>query len=251
MLTFALALAACSSMKVQTEYDRTADFKGYRTYAWILQQPGPEQAPEARDPRIRESVFRGVDQALASKGMTRVAPDQSPELLVAVHGWAVNRIDVQSYGYHYGATPYGFYPTMATPAVEVRQYRDGTLIIDLVISDHHMPELSGIDLLKLVRVRHPHVVRIIITADQDPDTAVRSINESEVYRFIRKPWNDSDLRTIMHFAFEVVRLEREKRRLLSMVRDERAARLLNGSPEDPVGIESELLLLAEDELHGS
>jgi DNA-binding NtrC family response regulator len=122
--------------------------------------------------------------------------------------------------------------------------------IDLVISDH-MPELSGIDLLKLVRVRHPHVVRIIITADKDPDTAVRSINESEVYRFIRKPWNDSDLRTIMHFAFEVVRLEGEKRRLLSMVRDERAARLLNGSPEDPVGIESELLLLAEDELHGS
>jgi len=36
-----------------------------------------------------------------------------------------------------------------------------------------------------------------------------------------------------------------------MVRDERAARLLNGSPEDPVGIESELLLLAEDELHRS
>ena len=45
--------------------------------------------------------------------------------------------------------------------------------IDLVISDHHMPELSGIDLLKLVRVRHPHVVRIIITAYQEPDTAVR------------------------------------------------------------------------------
>jgi len=49
------------------------------------------------------------------------------------------------------------------------------------------PSFSGIDLLKLVRVRHPHVVRIIITADKDPDTAVRSINESEVYRFIRKP----------------------------------------------------------------
>ena len=132
MLAFALALAACSSMKVQTEYDRNADFKGYRTYAWLLQQPGPEQPPEARDPRIREAVFRGVDQALASKGLTRVTPDQSPELLVAVHGWALNRIDVQTYGYHYAATPYGFYPTMATPAVEVRQYKDGTLIVDLV-----------------------------------------------------------------------------------------------------------------------
>ena len=131
-LAFALALAACSSMKVQTEYDRNADFKGYRSYAWLLQQPGPEQSPEARDPRIREAVFQGIDQALASKGLTRVTPDQSPELLVAVHGWAINRIDVQSYGYNYAATPYGFYPTMATPAVAVRQYRDGTLIIDLV-----------------------------------------------------------------------------------------------------------------------
>src|SRR3984893_7020650 len=54
--------------------------------------------------------------------------------------------------------------------------------IDLVIHDHHMPELSGIDLLKLVRVRHPHVVRITITADKDPDTAVRAINEREYYR---------------------------------------------------------------------
>jgi DNA-binding NtrC family response regulator len=116
--------------------------------------------------------------------------------------------------------------------------------VDLVISDHHMPQMSGIDLLKLVRVRHPHVVRIILTADEQPQTAVRSINESEVYRFIRKPWNESDLRTIMHFAFETIRLEREKRRLLSLVRDERAARLLEGSVEDPVGLER--LLVADD-----
>ena len=116
--------------------------------------------------------------------------------------------------------------------------------VELVITDHHMPEMCGIDLLKLVRVRHPHVVRIILTADEQPETAVRSINESEVYRFIRKPWNDSDLRTIMHFAFETIRLEREKRRLLSLVRDERAARLLEGSAEDPVGIER--LLVVDD-----
>ena len=40
--------------------------------------------------------------------------------------------------------------------------------IDLVISDHYMPEMSGIDLLKLVRVRHPHVVRILLTGDKRP-----------------------------------------------------------------------------------
>src|SRR5437762_11693265 len=47
---------------------------------------------------------------------------------------------------------------------------------DLVISDHHMPERPGIDLRKLVGVRHPHVVPISITADQVPDTAVRASN---------------------------------------------------------------------------
>ena len=122
--------------------------------------------------------------------------------------------------------------------------------IDLIISDHYMPEMSGIDLLKLVRVRHPHVVRIILTGDQDAELALRSINESEVYRFIRKPWNNSDLRTIMHFAFETIRLEREKRQLLAQVRDERLAVLRRGSPEDPAGLEREVMLLAEDELRG-
>src|SRR6266481_5659555 len=58
--------------------------------------------------------------------------------------------------------------------------------VDLILTDHHMPDLSGIDLLKLVRVRHPQVVRIILTADKEPEVPVRSINESEVYRFIQK-----------------------------------------------------------------
>ena len=132
-LALAVALAACSSVKVQTEYDKTTNFKGYKTYAWIPQEPGPEQAPAARDPRIREAVVRGIDDGLAAKGLTKAQPNQTPDLLVAVHGFAVNQIDVRTYGYAYGPSPYGYYPTLATPGgVDVRQYRAGTLIIDLV-----------------------------------------------------------------------------------------------------------------------
>ena len=132
-LALAVALTACSSVKVQTEYDKATNFKGYKSYAWILQEPGPEQAPTARDPRIREAVVRGIDDGLASKGLTRAGPNQSPDLLVNVYGFAVNQIDVRSYGYTYGPSPYGFYPTLATPGgVDVRQYRAGTLIIDLI-----------------------------------------------------------------------------------------------------------------------
>lgn len=132
ILALALAIAGCSSMKVQTEFNKATNFKSYRTYAWIRQPPGPEQAPAVRDPRIREAVIGGIDRGLASKGMTKVELEQNPDLLVAVHGWANSRIDVKSYGYAYGPTPYGMYPVLATPAVDVREYRDGTMIIDLV-----------------------------------------------------------------------------------------------------------------------
>src|SRR3954468_19023457 len=120
-MALAATLAACSSVKVQTEYDKTTNFRGYRTYAWLPRPPGPEQAPPARDPRIREAVLKGIDGGLQSKGLKKVEPEQSPELLVAVPGFATSRIDVQSYGYTYAATPYGFYPAMARPAVDVRE----------------------------------------------------------------------------------------------------------------------------------
>src|SRR5207237_5127694 len=114
--------------------------------------------------------------------------------------------------------------------------------IEVLISDQHMPEMSGIDLLKIIRVRHPKVVRIMLTADKDPEVPVRSINESEVYRFIRKPWNNSDLRTMVSFAFEIARLEQEKRHLVTVMRNQRAPK------DDPAEIESELVALAEEEI---
>src|SRR5438067_10220128 len=107
-----------------------------------------------------------------------------------------------------------------------------------------MPGLSGIEFLKLVRVRHPSVVRIMLTGDPNPETTLRSINESEVYRFIRKPWNNRDLRTIVYFAFEVARLQEENRQLIELGRKQRDVRRKLQS-DDPANIESELLLLAE------
>src|SRR6266852_1481428 len=113
-----------------------------------------------------------------------------------------------------------------------------------VISDQNMPGMSGIEFLKSVRDRHPHVLRMMLTADQNPDTVVRSINEGEVYRFIRKPWDNTSLRTMVHFAFEVILLEEENRQLLAIVRRQRA-QLRQVRPT--VDAEAEMIL-AEAEL---
>lgn len=114
--------------------------------------------------------------------------------------------------------------------------------VEVIISDQHMPGMSGVDLLKIVRVRHPRIVRIMLTGDSTPEVPVRSINESEVYRFVRKPWNNADLRTIVSLAFEIARLDQDKRHLMTLLRQQLA------SPDDPADIEAELLKLAEDEI---
>ncbi|HEY2031843.1 MAG TPA: response regulator [Myxococcales bacterium] len=102
--------------------------------------------------------------------------------------------------------------------------------IQLVISDYSMPQMTGVEFLKLVRARHPHVVRIMLTGDPNPDIIIRSINEGEVYRFIRKPWDNTMLRVTVYFAFETIVLEEENRRLLSALR--RQVNFLRGLEQD-------------------
>lgn len=90
--------------------------------------------------------------------------------------------------------------------------------IDLVVSDHLMPKLTGLEFLKLVHDRYPGVGRIMLTGHADMETAIKAINEGEIYRFLQKPWDDVEIKVILHLAFEQIELERENRRLLSAVR---------------------------------
>ena len=90
--------------------------------------------------------------------------------------------------------------------------------IKLVISDHNMPDMSGIEFFRLIRERHPHVCRIMLTGDPERETIIRAVNEGEVYRFLPKPWNNTTIRVTVYFAFEAIQLEEENRRLVKALR---------------------------------
>ena len=90
--------------------------------------------------------------------------------------------------------------------------------VQLVLSDHNMPGMTGVEFLKLVRERYPNILRIMLTGDPDPQTIIRSINEGEVYRFLKKPWDNTLLRVTVYFAFESIQLEEENRRLIAALR---------------------------------
>jgi signal transduction histidine kinase len=73
---------------------------------------------------------------------------------------------------------------------------------DMVISDQRMPEITGVELLKAVRERHPYTVRVIISAYSDARAILQAINEGEVYRFILKPWEPEDVLNVVRQGLE-------------------------------------------------
>jgi two-component system, probable response regulator PhcQ len=106
------------------------------------------------------------------------------------------------------------------PAEALAILRQGP--VDVVVSDHLMPNMSGLDFLKEVRALHPDVVRIMLTGHAEVATAMEAINEGEIYRFLTKPWDDAELKVALHLAFDKVALERSNRQLQAAVQHQRA-----------------------------
>lgn len=89
---------------------------------------------------------------------------------------------------------------------------------EVVLSDHLMPEMTGLEFLKIVRNRAPDTCRIMLTGHAEMQTAIDAINHGEIYRFLLKPWDDVELSVALNLGLERLDLERENRRLAAMVR---------------------------------
>ena len=110
----ALLAAGCASAKVTTDWDRGANFGAYNTYAWMeTPQMQALQRNSLFDKRLRSSVERQLD----AKGFRKT--DGDADLLLVYHAGMRDKLDVQQSGY-FGRN------------VSVRQYQQGTLVVDLV-----------------------------------------------------------------------------------------------------------------------
>ncbi len=83
--------------------------------------------------------------------------------------------------------------------------------IDIIISDHLMPQMTGLEFFTLVSRLHAHVVRIVLTGQADVDMAIRAINEGHVHRFLTKPWEDDELKHILRETARELSIKRHQR----------------------------------------
>ena len=96
--------------------------------------------------------------------------------------------------------------------------------VDCLLVDQRMPEMSGIELLEVVKDRWPDVVRIVLTGYTYADDIIAAINKGQVYKFVTKPWERKDLLLTIQRALEARELDLRNRRLTQeLLRQEKFA----------------------------
>lgn len=97
-----------------------------------------------------------------------------------------------------------------------------TTPVQLMITDHRMPGMTGAELLKIVRERYPETIRIMLTGYADVNSIMGAVKEGAVYKFITKPWNDEDLRLTVALALQQYLLVKENRHLKELARQQQS-----------------------------
>jgi CheY-like chemotaxis protein len=70
---------------------------------------------------------------------------------------------------------------------------------DVVLSDLSMPGMSGLELSRVLSVKHPRLPVVIVTGDL-PDEQRRALNQLGVTVFVNKPFEDAELRAAIERA---------------------------------------------------
>lgn len=89
----------------------------------------------------------------------------------------------------------------------------------VIISDHRMPQMTGLDFLVESRKIRPHASRILITAVLSLPTIVEAINKGEIFRFVAKPWLREELSATVRNALQRHQLVTENERLTAQTQD--------------------------------
>jgi hypothetical protein len=120
---FAMIGTTVLATSVTTDYDRSANFASFKTYAWTRGTEVPDQLNHKR-------IVHSINAQLAQKGMRMVEASASPDVLVAYHV-RLDR-DLQIEGSGWGGYRWGGSRTGTARAAEITV---GTIVVDMVDAD--------------------------------------------------------------------------------------------------------------------
>lgn len=75
--------------------------------------------------------------------------------------------------------------------------------IEVIIADQRMPKTTGVEFFNIIRKVNPDPVRILLTGYTDIEAIIDAINKGEIFRYIKKPWDEMELMTAIKNAHEI------------------------------------------------
>ena len=158
--TMALALSACSSMTVQSDFNAGTDFSSYKTFAFISDKPLLTVYNAPISPLFEGRVMRAVQDELSAKGYEFVADRENADFVVSFSIGGRDELRVSNYPSQYrGPTSWTWGAPYYTE-VDVSNYTEGTLAIDIFDVESRAP------------VWHGWAVKTIYTEDRRNPTPV-------------------------------------------------------------------------------
>ena len=89
------------------------------------------------------------------------------------------------------------YEVHVTDSVETAFELIKTIEPHIVISDHRMPEMTGVEFFEKLILINPDPVRILLTAYTNSQTVIDAVNKGQIDKYLVKPWDNNS----MHLAF--------------------------------------------------
>lgn len=126
---FLFVLTACSSVQVQTDFDKNVNFQQFKTYAFMKSGVDKMHISDLDKKRI----LKAIDEEMIAKGFTK---SDNPDMLINIFIDAKQVVNVHTFngGWGYGFyRPWGWNPWMMGPGYQsVSRSTQGVLYVDVL-----------------------------------------------------------------------------------------------------------------------
>ena len=86
--------------------------------------------------------------------------------------------------------------------------------VHVVVSDMKMPKMDGLTFLREIKEKYPDTIRIVLSGFSEIAQIIPCINTGEVFRYITKPIEPEEFKTILCDAIELHLMKRDKQELV-------------------------------------
>jgi hypothetical protein len=127
----ALALLACATIEVSSDWNPAADFSRLHTWAWLAQE-----RPASGDPRLDSALLdarirSAVESELGARGFAK-AEAGAADFLVAYHVALERKLVATTIDDYYGGVGYRHWPRPGYSQTYVHEFEVGSLMLDVL-----------------------------------------------------------------------------------------------------------------------